>query len=121
MTENKINPKFKTFGYYVLFGIGIVLALFLILGSEKESNKNLQTSVSADQSISAEERQVKYLLEEMEDVESVSVMLKTDDAGKITGIAVICENGESPVLQEKIIRLLKALYGLGSHQIAVSG
>ncbi len=107
---------------YLIVGIGIVLALILILGSEAEKESAAAEAIDPiSQATATEERKVKYLLEEMEGVADVSVMLKYDDAGSVSGVAVICADGENGLVQEKIIRLLRALFGIGSHQISVSG
>ena len=117
--ENK-----KTAGkrYYLLFGVGILLALVLILASENSTRAGgVTVGANSGNAKEKEERKVTCLLSELEGVQDVSVMLKTDGEDRVIGVAVICRDGDNPELQEKIIRLLRALYGIGAHQIGVSG
>lgn len=121
MGQNRIDRLGGRWKYYLLFGVGILLALTMLIGGEGEEKQTVAQPSSGKENVAAEERKVKYLLEEMQSVEDASVMLMTDDDGNVSGIAVVCRNGEDPNIQEKIIRSLRALFGLGSHQISVSG
>ena len=40
---------------------------------------------------------------------------------KIRGVAVVCKNGDDPILQNKIINLLSRAYGISSTKICVAG
>lgn len=111
----------RSIGSYVIAFIGILLALVLIVlnGDHRSDGDAMsQTGIHSE----SQEQRVKLLLEEMEGVENVTVMLRTDSSDtQVCGVAVICSDGENPTVQEKIIRILRALYGIGSHQISVSG
>ena len=107
--------------YIGLCVIGILLGLlFIALGGAHENREPLAEGQEEQGGIVSEPR-VAGMLEGLEDVDNVCVMLQTDEGGRVMGVAVICENGEDPVIQEKITRLLRALYGIGAHQISVSG
>lgn len=121
MGQSSLSRLGGRWKYYLLFGVGILLALVMLLGGEGDEKQATEQTDVGKEDVSAEERKVKYLLEEMQAVEDASVMLMTDGDGNVSGIAVVCRNGEDPSVQEKIIRSLRALYGLGSHQISVSG
>ena len=107
--------------YFVLCLIGAILGLVMIGMSGKQPKEQQEIAGQTIQSGVFSDPKVARMLESMEDVSSVSVMLQIDSQSEVTGVAVICENGEDPVIQEKITRLLRALYGIGAHQISVSG
>ena len=115
-----MNDKKRGF-YMLLCVMGILLGLILLWMSDgsKQTEQTVQTQSMSSGIIS--EPKVARMLEAMEDVKSVSVMLQVGEQGQVVGVAVVCENGENPVIQEKITRVLRALYGLGAHQISVSG
>lgn len=48
-------------------------------------------------------------------------VVKTVLKPKIRGIAVVCQNGDDPVLQYKIIKLLSCAYGISEGKICVAG
>ncbi len=48
-------------------------------------------------------------------------VVKTVLKPKIRGIAVVCQGGDEPVLQYKIIKLLSCAYGISESKICVAG
>lgn len=40
---------------------------------------------------------------------------------KVGGVAVVCRGGSDPVLQERVISLVKALFGIPANRVFVSG
>ena len=107
--------KFQGGKYALICLLLAIIGISLIMlggRSKQEASASLTDS---------EEEKIRILLEEMKGVDAVSVMLNTDEQGNIEGVAVICHGGDDPAVQSRIIAVLRALLGLGSHQIGVSG
>ena len=93
--------------YFILCIIGAILGLILV-GMSKNTDEVKQTgAASMNQSGVITEPKVAGMLEAMEGVSNVSVMLQIDSESHVTGVAVVCQNGEDPVIQEKIVRFLR--------------
>ena len=72
--------------------------------TEKSSNETIRTSKSNQYAVVNGQTVVKTVLKP-----------------KLRGIAVVCQNGDDPVLQYKIIKLLSCAYGISEAKICVAG
>ncbi len=99
---------------------GLFLGLLLVFSDGKEEAVQVG-SMLVEEQYAEEEARVRRLLEGMEGVNGVRVMLMRTEQGEVVGAAVTCEQGDSAVIQQKIISTLRALYGIGAHRISVTG
>ena len=72
--------------------------------TEKSSNEAIRTSKTSECAVVGGQALIKSVVKP-----------------KIRGIAVVCKNGDDPIIQSKIIGLLSCAYGLSSAKIYVSG
>lgn len=72
--------------------------------TEKSSGESVRTSITKEYAIIGGQPIIKSIVKP-----------------KIRGIAVVCDNGDDPVIQSKIIGLLSCAYGISSAKIYVSG
>lgn len=108
---------------------GAVGAVLLLLGGEQGWKPGGKTDGGKAQDdpeavSEAAKEELSNLLSSIEGVGKVKIHLTIasappDSKQKLQGIAVLCEGGGDPVIQKRIIGLLSALYGLGSHRIYV--
>lgn len=87
--------------------IGIALMLFGA-DTEKFSESNIEHKLGS-------------FCEQIDGVSEVSVIVTLDKDENINGIAVVCENGDTPAIQLKLTRLLCSLFGLPSDSVSIIG
>ena len=102
----------------LLLGLGLLLVFFGL------SDKDEAGSVSAE----SEEERVAALCSYLDGVGECRVIInyevKSEGYGRedtvcISGIAVVCEGGDSTDVKRKVTGLLSSLYGIGSNRITV--
>lgn len=102
------------------------LGLFLILtGGDLPFFKKDDSPSSFSGANGKDEATLKAELTELlagaEGVGKTEIYLTAGEDGRLQGIAVLCEGGEEPTVQKRVIGLLSALYGIGAHRIFVGG
>lgn len=104
----------------------VIITLFLIAISS--FNRSIESEENADTlekrledvciAISGAEKATVMITYEKHDAETF--WSASDDASKISGIAVICDSGDDPNVQLKIMNMLKALFDLPSTRITIT-
>lgn len=121
-----MNKKLQEMAKKKWFVPIIIIILFLISISSWSG-----TSESKESSLSMEEK-IKEICMAISGAENATVMITyekydtetfwsgSSDSSKISGIAVICDGGDDPNIQLKILNALKALFGISSTRITIT-
>ncbi len=67
------------------------------------------------------EARIEKLCERVEGASDISVMVRTDSAGEVRGIAVVCRGGEAASVRLTVTQMLTALFGIPSSAVSVVG
>ena len=103
---------------------GAIGALLLLLGgnfqeSRADAGKENRDAGAVSEATKAE---LAELLSGVEGAGKTKIYLTVaPGGGALQGVAVLCEGGEDPLVQKRVIGLLSALYNLGAHRIYVGG
>lgn len=118
-----IKEALLTNGYFkiaVLLALGLLLIFFGMRGDEAVS-----TSITDGETL---EERVSTLLSSLEGVGECKVLITYEEKalgyGKdteklISGIAVVCDGGDSIVVKERVSSVLSSLFGIGKNRIRV--
>lgn len=120
---------------YALIGIVAGIALLLIGYSDGEVDND--GSLSLDEYITALEYEISQMLNAAEGISNARVMITADSGAEqqydtrgsylgerspvIRGAAVICDGGNSPDVQKRVIGLICALLDISSNNVFVCG
>ena len=66
----------------------------------------------------------KYLQNEQQNTDSVSksyITVQTENGQSPVLVAVVCDGGRDPAVEQAVMRTLEALFDIGSHHISVCG
>lgn len=103
--------------------IGVLLLFFG--GKAGKKNSDVQTDETKTEE-EATQKELETLLSGIAGVGQVKLYLSFQPEGtaesgahRLHGIAVLCQGGEDPAVQKRVISLLTALYDLGAHRIYV--
>lgn len=95
--------------------VGAVLILLIAFGgmfkpkeatTSKGYQKQLQTEVTA-------------LIEQIDGVGEAEVMVTLDNAGEVKGVLVVCEGGNSPIVEQKVTAAVKTVLAIGANNVCV--
>ena len=92
-----------------LLALGVILTAFGSAGAEL-----LKPSVN-------EAEKIERLCERVCPDTEVYVTVNTDTAGRVTGIAIVCEKGDRAGVRLTLCEMLSTLYSIPSSQIYVTG
>ena len=103
---------------------GAVGALLLLLGGEWGGRSSGNDRSQVDIANKATIDELRELLAGVEGAGDnakiyLTVTEQPDGRQKLQGVAVLCEGGDDPAVQKRIIGLLTALYDIGAHRIYV--
>ena len=117
-----MNKKLQEMAKKKWFVPIIIIILFLIsISSWSGTSESKESSLSIKEicmAISGAENATVMITYEKYDTETF--WSGSSDSSKISGIAVICDGGDDPNIQLKILNALKALFGISSTRITIT-
>ncbi len=121
---------------YAIIGIAAGIAL-IVIGYTDTGSEDNEKSVSVDEYIATLEIEIAQMLNCAEGISGAQVMITPDCGAEqlydakgshigerspvIRGAAVICNGGNSPEVQKRVIGLICALLDISSNNVFVSG
>ena len=114
-TERAVTLHKFNFKTIIIPIILLLIGLFFIFGSE------IFTSSSNSEKANKLEARLVEMINDLDGVSNSEVMLLTDNEGKVTGAAVICNGGNLSENKMIIIEMITSLFNVGACDVFVGG
>lgn len=106
--------------WVILFLIGLLLVVVAIpTKTGKETDAGFTAAEEGDVASSEMEKRLGNILSQMQGIGNVSVMMTYQDKSKVSGVVIVAEHGENPVVVKQITEVVRALFDVDAHKIKV--
>lgn len=120
---NEIKTKKKLLPIIAAMILGLLLIIFggkigELFGSQGRETFGAYSAVYETDY----ESKIRNLCEKVNGVSNVTVVVSTDEKGKmITGVAIVCDGGNDAATQNELFTLISTACGIGFEKIYVTG
>ena len=106
--------------WVILLLVGLLLVVIAIPAKPShETDTSFEVADESNVAASEMEKRLSNILSQMQGIGNVSVMMTYQDESKVSGVVIVTENGQNPVVVKQITEVVRALFDVDAHKIKV--